>query len=216
MDTLPPSIAPMLARPGKPFDSAKHLFEVKWDGMRALAYVEAGGYRIVSRHGNDITDRFPELDSLADLPAGTVLDGELVVLRDGKPSFSLLQTRAPLCCQHKIRTLARTTPATYVVFDQLFDRYRSLMDEPLSTRREVMLASVDHSGHRQLIASDGVVGPGISFYEHVVGEQLEGVVAKRLASRYLPGRRTGAWIKIKPRGMACPVSFPQGLPCSSR
>ncbi len=119
----------MLARPGKPFDSAKHLFEVKWDGMRALAYIDAGGYRMVSRHGNDITDQFPELGSLANLPPGTVLDGELVVLRDGKPSFSLLQTRAPLCCQHKIRTLARTTPATYVVFDQLFDRYRSLMDD---------------------------------------------------------------------------------------
>ncbi len=96
--TLPQSIAPMLARPGKPFDSADHLFEVKWDGMRALAYIDGRGCRIVSRHGNDITDRFPELGSLADLPAGTVLDGELVVLRDGKPSFSLLQTRAPLCC----------------------------------------------------------------------------------------------------------------------
>jgi ATP-dependent DNA ligase len=196
--TLPPSIAPMLARPGKPFDSVEHLFEVKWDGMRALAYVDGRGYRMVSRHGNDITDRFPELGSLANLPAGTVLDGELVVLRSGKPSFSLLQTRAPLCCQHKIRTLARTTPATYVVFDQLFNGYLSLMDEPLSTRREVMLGTVGRAGYQQLIASDGVVGPGRSFYEHVVGEQLEGVVAKRLASRYLPGRRTGAWIKIKP------------------
>ena len=89
----------MLARPGEPFDSVDHLFEVKWDGMRALAYVDADGYRIVSRHDNDITDRFPELSSLANLPPGTVLDGELVVLRDGKPSFSLLQTRAPVCCQ---------------------------------------------------------------------------------------------------------------------
>ena len=197
MDTLPQSIAPMLARPGNPFDSADHLFEVKWDGMRALAYVDAGGYRIVSHHGNDITDQFPELGSLGRLPAGTVLDGELVVLRDGKPSFSLLQTRAPLCCQHRIHTLSRTTPATYVVFDQLFDRYRSLMDEPLSTRREVMLGTVG-SGQQQLIASDGVVGPGTLFYDHVVAEQLEGVVAKRLTSRYLPGRRTAAWIKIKP------------------
>ncbi len=195
---LPRHIRPMLARPGRRFDSRNHLFEVKWDGMRTIAYVEASGYRIVSRHGNDITDRFPELGSLDNLPPGTVLDGELVVLRGGKPRFSLLQTRAPLCCQHKIRTLARTTPATYVVFDQLFDCYRSLMDEPLSTRREVMLGSVGRSGHQQLIASDGVVGPGISFYDHVVGQQLEGVVAKRLASRYLPGRRTGAWIKIKP------------------
>ncbi len=195
--TLPKSIAPMLAKAGEPFDSGEHLFEVKWDGMRALAYVDDRGYRVVSRHGNDITDRFPELRSLAKLPPGTVLDGELVVLRAGKPSFSLLQTRAPLCCRHKIRALSRTTPATYVVFDQLFNRYRSLMDEPLSTRREVMLETIGHAG-QQLFASDGVVGAGRSFYEHVVREQLEGVVAKRLASRYQPGRRTGAWIKIKP------------------
>ncbi len=206
--TLPQSIAPMLARPGKPFDSAEHLFEVKWDGMRTLAYIDGHRYRIVSRHGNDITDRFPELGSLANLPAGTVLDGELVVLCGGKPSFSLLQTRAPLCCQHKIRTLARRTPATYVVFDQLFDRYRSLMNEPLSTRREIMLKTVGHASHQQLIASDGVVGPGRSFYEHVVREALEGVVAKRLASRYLSGRRTGAWIKIKPCHIAGPRREP--------
>ena len=177
MDTLPRSIAPMLAQPGEPFDSGTHLFEVKWDGMRALAYVDDRGYRIVSRHDNDITDRFPEFGALANLPSGTVLDGELVVLYGGKPSFSLLQTRAPLCCQHKIHTLSRTTPATYIVFDQLFDRYRSLMDEPLSTRRKVMLGTVGRAGHHQLIASDGVVGPGTSFYDHVVRQQLEGVVA---------------------------------------
>ena len=74
------------------------------------------------------------------------------------------------------------------------------MDEPLSTRREIMLKTLKtvESAGQQLIASDGVVGPGRSFYEHVVREQLEGIVAKRLASRYLPGRRTGAWTKIKP------------------
>ncbi len=63
-NTLPRSIAPMLARPGKPFDSGEHLFEVKWDGMRALAYVDDRGYRIVSRHGNDITDRFTQSASM--------------------------------------------------------------------------------------------------------------------------------------------------------
>ena len=115
MDTLPPSIAPMLARPGKPFDSAKHLFEVKWDGMRALAYVDDRGYRIVSRHGNDVTDRFPELGSLAKLPSGTVLDGELVVLCGGKPSFSLLQRRAPrpICRSQQTVSLGTAEPFAF-------------------------------------------------------------------------------------------------------
>ena len=74
-----------------------------------------------------------------------------------------------------------------------------------------MLGTVDRADHQQLIAPGGVVGAGRLFYEHVVGEQLEGVVAKRLASRYQPGRRTSAWIKIKPRGIAGPGFFPQGL-----
>ena len=64
-----------------------------------------------------------------------------------------------------------------------------------------MLETIDRADHQQLFSSDGVVGPGRSFYEHVIARRLEGIVAKRLASHFLPGWRTGAWIKIKPRGM---------------
>ena len=71
MPTLPRFVRPMLARPGQPFDSLDHLFEVKWDGMRALAFVDRDGQRIVSRHGNDLTEQFPELACLARLPPGT-------------------------------------------------------------------------------------------------------------------------------------------------
>ncbi len=82
---LPALLRPMLARAGRPFDSQEHLFEIKWDGIRALAYVERGAYRLLSRHGQDLSEQFPELTVLAELPCGTVLDGELVVLRNGRP-----------------------------------------------------------------------------------------------------------------------------------
>src|SRR5260370_17802012 len=87
---LPRFVPPMLAKPGVPFDSPEHLFEVKWDGTRVLAFVDSHGYRLVNRHRADVTERYPELEFLNDLPAGTILDGEVAVLRQGKPTFGLL------------------------------------------------------------------------------------------------------------------------------
>src|SRR6185295_18050132 len=90
---LPAFIPPMLAKPGRPFDSERHLFEVKWDGTRTLCHVEQGSYRFVNRRNIDTTNRYPEFGYLAGLPHGTILDGEMVVLQESKPSFALLQSR---------------------------------------------------------------------------------------------------------------------------
>src|SRR5947208_6748640 len=81
---LPRFVPPMLAKPGLPFDSSEYLFEIKWEGTRVLAFVERGGHRLVNRHRADVTDRYPELGFLSSLPAETVLDGEVVVLRQGQ------------------------------------------------------------------------------------------------------------------------------------
>jgi ATP-dependent DNA ligase len=189
----------MLAQEGTPFDSPEHLFEIKWDGTRVLAFIDQSGYRLVNRNRADVTDRYPELGFLATLPAGIVLDGEIVVLRQGKPDFRLLlsrnQTRAPL----KIRSLARTFPATYVVFDLLYHRFESLLTLPLSMRRERLEKLMRRCVHPRLVFSQGVVGPGKAFFAEVCRLGLEGVMAKRITSHYRPGRRTGAWIKIKPK-----------------
>ncbi len=112
---LPLFLRPMLAQAGRPFDSDQHLFENKWDGIRALAFIEQAGYRLVSRHGLELGALFPELAVLGDLPPGTLLDGELVVLRRGKPDLSLVQSRQQLRSGHKIRVRARTIPAAYIV-----------------------------------------------------------------------------------------------------
>ena len=82
--TLPLSLTPMLAQFGEPFDSDDYLFEIKWDGVRTLLFVDEGGYRLVNRRHVDMTARYPEFDFLVKLPAGTLLDGEMVVLKDGK------------------------------------------------------------------------------------------------------------------------------------
>ncbi len=196
---LPRFVPPMLAKRGVPFDSSEHLFEVKWDGTRALAFVDSCGYRLVNRHRADVTDRYPELRFLNDLPAGIVLDGEVVVLRQGKPDFSLLLSRNQARASLKIQTLARTFPATYVVFDLLYDRFESLLAVPLITRRKRLEKLIQGCAHPRLVFSQGVVGPGKAFFAEICHQGLEGMMAKRLASRYRPGRRTNAWIKIKPK-----------------
>ena len=194
---LPRFVPPMLAKSGDPFDSPEHLFEIKWDGTRVLAFVERRGYRLVNRHRADVTNRYPELGFLNDLPTGIVLDGEVVVLRQGKPDFSLLLSRNQARASLKIRSLAKTLPATYVVFDLLYYRFESLMALSLQARRQRLKKGVRVCANSRLMFSEGIVGRGRAFFEAVCAEGLEGVVAKRLDGRYRPGRR--AWIKIKPR-----------------
>ncbi len=196
---LPRFVSPMLAKRGAPFDSSEHFFEIKWDGTRVLAFVDSRGYRLVNRHRADVTDRYPELGLLNDLPAGIVLDGEVVVLRQGMPDFGLLLSRNQARASLKIQSLAWTFPATYIVFDLLYHRFESLLALPLGSRRERMEKLMRRYTHPRLVFSQGVVGPGKAFFAEVCRQGLEGMMAKRLTSRYRPGRRTGAWIKIKPK-----------------
>ena len=185
----------MLAKSGNPFDSARHLYEVKWDGIRAVTLVEHDSYRILSRAGNDLTRRYPELAVVSRLPAGTVLDGEIVVLEDGRPNFEL-------ALRHRARSSAQATPAAppqYVVFDLLYRAFQSSMEQPLLERRAPLPELVGSCRSDLVTTSDGFVGAGIRFYREMCARGLEGVVAKRLDSRYLPGKRSDAWIKMKRR-----------------
>jgi DNA ligase D-like protein (predicted ligase) len=187
----------MLAKPGTPFDSDEHIFEVKWDGTRTLAFIERGEYRLLNRRKIDMTGRYPEFAGLAGFPDGTVLDGETIVFRDGKPDFGLLQSREQARSGLKIRSLARTMSATYIVFDLLYERYRSVMELPLIERRRRLQHLISSAAMPQVILSQGVVGPGRAFFQPACSGGLEGVIAKRLQSRYMPGKRTDAWLKIK-------------------
>jgi len=180
----------MLAVSGQPFDSEAHFFEFKWDGLRTQALVERGTFRMVSRNGVDVTERYPTMTGLASLPGGLVLDGELVVFRDGKTDFELA-----LKSMHRESSL----PVSFVVFDVLYKSSRPLLDAPFSERRETLEQIVRECPCPGLLLSEGVRAKGRMLYQTAFQQGLEGVVAKKLTSTYAAGKRNGAWVKIKRR-----------------
>jgi DNA ligase D-like protein (predicted ligase) len=193
--SLPDFVAPMLARLGQPFDSDDHYFDVKWDGYRCIVRVDHDGHRLVSRRRWDMTAIFPELDFVRALPPGTILDGEVIALRDGMPSFQQLQQRGQARSPRRVQQLLEKIPTELVVFDLLYFDFTPHLDAPFTERQE-RLHEVAALTPR-LIVSEGVVGAGKAFFEEAIEQGLEGVVAKRLTSPYQPGKRTGAWTKIK-------------------
>ena len=203
--SLPEFVAPMLATlQEEAFDSDQHLFEIKWDGIRALSFVEGGTLRLLSRNRHDLAPAYPELEELARLPDGTLVDGELVVLENGQPSFSGSLERIQARGKLRVQALARSRPAQYVVFDLLYSGGKPLLDRRLVERREALREIVAGARQPRLVFSDGVVGSGLRFFEEIRARGLEGLVAKELASRYLPGKRTRSWIKVKTtRTMPC-------------
>ena len=192
-------LAPMLAVAAEPFDSPEHLFEIKWDGVRGLALVQQRSWRLWGRGEADYAERYPELDVLRQLPPGTILDGELVRLRAGKADFSAVLRRHQLTSSRKIRWAVQHEPVTYVVFDLLQIRGRSLVSQPLRDRRRRLEELLSTAPTGCLLFSQSVEQTGQSFFDHVVAQGHEGVMAKRLDSRYLPGKRAASWRKIKPR-----------------
>jgi len=187
----------MLAVSADPFDDPDYVFEVKWDGYRCLAYLEAGTATLFSRNLKNITPHFPDLGDMYRQAQKTsvILDGEIIVLRDGQPSFAALQSRARLTDSQKISWAAQSMPALYMAFDILYCQGNSLLDFPLSDRFEELKAVV--GPNRLIVVSDGVRGAGISFFRACVGRGLEGMMAKRMDSRYLPGTRSPLWKKIR-------------------
>jgi bifunctional non-homologous end joining protein LigD len=173
-------------------------WELKWDGIRALAHVDGGEIRLSTRLGKDVTHRYPELHGLGDVLRGrdVLLDGEIVALDErGRPSFERLQQRMHVEGDPEIRRRARQTPVVYMIFDLLRLDGLSTLELPYAERRA-------------RLAALGLAGPAWQTPAHEMGDGhatlevsrrygLEGVVAKRVDSRYEPGRRSGAWVKVK-------------------
>ena len=197
---MPPHlVAPMLAVPAAPFDSPAYSFEVKWDGVRALARVEASGWRLWGRQQADYTVRYPELATLRGWPAGTLVDGELAAFdATGRPDLRRLLGRHGLADGWRIGQARRWCPVVYVVFDLLYDRGRCLLGEPLSVRREMLAGLCGDVAIAGVLFSAGVVGAGQALYAAALAAGQEGVMAKQLSAPYRPGRRSPAWLKIKP------------------
>lgn len=191
-------IAPMLATAGRPFASEEYVFEVKYDGVRALAAVSATGWHLWGRGGADYTTRYPDLELLRRLPAGTTVDGELILLQQGLPDLHALLRRHALRQPAAIAHASRCSPVGYVLFDLLALHGRCLLSTPLEQRRAALADLLGTMAEPALLYSAGVIGTGETFFERVVQAGHEGVMAKRSTSRYCPGQRSAAWQKIKP------------------
>jgi bifunctional non-homologous end joining protein LigD len=193
---LVPMMAKLEAKVPRPDDAWG--FEFKWDGIRALAYVDGGRVRLQSRTGEDITPRYPEIHAMGRAvgSAEVVLDGEIVALDEkGRPSFEEIQQRMGLTAENEIRRKMKDVPITYMVFDVLWLDGHSLMELPYADRRK-SLAKLKLSG-ASWQTPPFEKGGGQTMLEASAKAGLEGVVGKRLESKYEPGRRSGAWVKVK-------------------
>lgn len=196
----------MLAGTGKPFDSADHLFDAKWDGLRSIAFF-GPETRLQARSLRNQTPQFPELaDALARLPGAGVVDGEIVVLEGRRPSFQRVMERNRLTDPGAVRKAADRWPAHYAAFDLLWRDGEGLTDRPLRERRR-RLDDLLPDGEGAVFANPRVVGAGLRFYAAMREQQMEGMVAKRLASPYRIGERSDDWLKVKVRQRASCVVF---------
>ncbi len=197
-EPIPERIVPMLAGTGPlPRDDSNWAFEIKWDGVRAIGYAEGGRLRLESRNGNNITPRYPELRELG-RALGTheaVLDGEVVALENGLPSFQRLQRRMHLTSESQVRRLSQSEPVVYMIFDLLWLDGHSLMGDTYEVRR-AKLAELQLSGPTWQAPAHHV-GDGEAMLAASRAQGLEGIVAKRLDCPYTPGRRSNGWVKVK-------------------
>jgi bifunctional non-homologous end joining protein LigD len=199
-EPLPERVVPMLATTGglPPGDDSGWAYEIKWDGVRAVAYSEPGTLRFESRNLHDITVSYPELSRLnrALSHHRAVLDGEIVAFdAEGRPSFGLLQRRMHVSGASAAKRLSQTVPVVYVIFDLLWLDGHPLLRAPYEERRAKLL-ELGLTGERWQ-TPDHVVGDGAALLAASAAQGLEGVMAKRLGSCYEPGRRSRDWVKVK-------------------
>lgn len=195
----PPRFQPMLAEGGhEPFDDPAWWFEPKLDGIRCLAELSTGETVLRTRTGRDVTAQYPELHMLHELidQVNAVIDGEIVAFdADGKNSFEALQQRMNLSKPREIDRARKSIPVSLVVFDLLWLDGHDTTGLKLEERRELLDLIAEQDERLQVVTH--IEGDGVAFTHAAGGLGLEGVMAKRLGSTYLPGKRTDAWRKIK-------------------
>ena len=195
----PPRYQPMLAEGGwKAFDDEGWSFEPKLDGIRCLAEMTTGETKLITRTGRDVTSQYPDIHMIHELidQVNAVLDGEIVAFdAEGKNSFEALQQRMNLANEREIKRMAKQLPVALVVFDLLWLDGHETIGLSLEERRELLGLIVEQDDRLQVMTH--VEGEGKAFTKAARGLGLEGVVAKKKGSKYLPGKRSDTWRKIK-------------------
>lgn len=192
-------IKPMLAHSSEPFDSDEWIFEIKFDGTRAIAYVDAEEktVRLLNRRMLWFENRYPELKNLwQNISASkAILDGEIVVFHEGKPDFYKLAEREHVDSSLRAELLAKEMPATYIVFDILHLDGKDLVDLPLMERKQILASVLKESSN--VAICQWIEGKGKELFEAAVSKGLEGIMAKKKDSLYELGKRSKKWLKIK-------------------
>ncbi len=191
------NIRPMLAQTSDPFDSEQHVFEPKWDGMRCIAYFKNRKVELQNRNLKTVTKSYPELETIASNVKSNlaILDGEIVVLEKGLPSFDLLQYRFGVDDPIQIRMLSRKMPTTYIAFDLLHLNGRDLVNVPLTERREKLAKLIANGPH--MLLSEHIPAHGKSYFQNALKLGFEGAMAKKADSVYQIGTRSEDWLKLK-------------------
>lgn len=178
----------------KPFNDKSFIYEFKFDGIRAIVYVNQKSIKVVNRHSVDVTNLFPELDRIRELVnVDTIFDGEIVYMEEGKPSFLKLQHRLFLQDTFKINYQAKHNPVVFIAFDLLYQK-KNVYELPLLKRKELLNRYKENDF---FIKSKWVEEKGIDLYNYTKKLHLEGIVAKKKDSKYELNTRSSSWIKIK-------------------
>lgn len=196
----------------KPFDNKEWVFEVKWDGVRAILFLHKtkGISKIVSRNGKTITHRYPEIIEavksssviIINCKESIILDGEIVVLnKEGRPDFQSHQRRMNVDSIKDIEKLSHKMPATYYLFDILYIDGRNLQSLSFLERRknlsDVIVQTMKNNNNNRIRISDFVDEHGIDIFQRIKSMDLEGIIAKNKYSKYIQGARSTNWLKIK-------------------
>ena len=189
-------IAPMLSKDTEHLPSRDFLYEIKLDGQRTIAEISKKSLLLYTRNFQNVTSKYPELQSLKSCikKKSAIVDGEIITLRRGVPSFELLQQRMNLRDLRAIQRAVEEVPVLYYIFDILDLDGKSLLREPLTKRKEILQRSIEPSEEVKILpyfqSSDLIVKKASEF-------GYEGVVAKKTNSPYYPGQRTDCWQKYK-------------------
>lgn len=178
------------------FDDPNWIYELKLDGFRCLAYVDEKMVEFRNKRNMEILAKFPELKSIySQVNKKCILDGEIVVLKDGVPDFYRLQKRTMLTDSFKIEMESKRYPASFVVFDCIYVNGKELIWKPLIERKNQLADWIKEN--ERIAVSRFIEGQGVALYQAADASELEGVVAKRKDSIYQMGKRTKDWIKFK-------------------
>lgn len=188
-------LGPMLLKEiDKPFNNANYLYELKYDGIRALIYVSKNKIRVLTRNGKDVSGIYPELTSIQRLVGDkkVIFDGEIVAFSKNKPSFQKLSLRHHLKNKAMIDTKKEEIPVCFMAFDILYED-KDLTHYPLIKRKEIL----NHYPDNEQFVKSMVYENGILLFKQVKKKGLEGIIAKEKNSIYIPNKRVDSWIKIK-------------------